>query len=120
MVKGDIQFLSPLPALFFFPFSFHPFLSLSPSPSLGSLREWSTIKDLIKTPEQAKAHWQRASTTSASCLAPMYVCAWCACVCACVCVCVYMYVCMHVCVSVQACFCVCVATRVCMCFCFFV
>lgn len=55
---------SPFSSLFFSPFS----LSLLPSaPSrsafcLSSLREWSTIKDLIKTPEQAKAPWQTAKS----------------------------------------------------------
>lgn len=50
-----------------------PFLFSPPAPSplpfsapsrsvfrLSSLREWSTIKGLIKTPEQAKAPWRRA------------------------------------------------------------
>lgn len=59
--------LHSLFSLFFSPL----LLSLLPSiPSclvfrLSSLREWSTIKDLIKTPEQAKALWQYARPGSA-------------------------------------------------------
>jgi len=70
----------PISLPLFFSFSFLPsrFLSSTPSCSvfrLSSLREWSTIKDLIKTPEQAKAVWQcarpsPAQTGSASYLAP--------------------------------------------------
>lgn len=48
------------------PLSFFLFFSRPPAPfcsvfRLSSLREWNTIKDLIKTPEQAKSpQWQRA------------------------------------------------------------
>lgn len=65
--KERSHFPPPLPSLSFFSLFFSPLsLSLLPSaPScsvfrLSSLREWSTIKDLIKTPEQAKALWQCA------------------------------------------------------------
>lgn len=40
--------------LTFPPVLFHPFWSKR---CLGPLREWSTINDLIKNPEQAKPHW---------------------------------------------------------------
>lgn len=62
--KGRSHF-PPSPSffsLFFSPLSFS-LLPFTPSCSvfrLSSLREWSTIKDLIKTPEQAKALWQCA------------------------------------------------------------
>lgn len=78
------HFPPSLPSLsFFLPPLFFSTLSLSLLPStpscsvfrLSSLREWSTIKDLIKTPEQAKALWQcarpgPARTGSASYSAP--------------------------------------------------
>lgn len=62
--KGDPISLPPplFFSLFFSPLSFS-LLPFTPSCSvfrLSSLREWRTIKDLIKTPEQAKALWQCA------------------------------------------------------------
>lgn len=62
--KGRSHF-PPSPSfysLFFSPLSFSllPFTLSCSVFRLSSLREWSTIKDLIKTPEQAKALWQCA------------------------------------------------------------
>lgn len=65
--KQEVKKKDPISLPLFFSLFFSPLsLSLLPStPScsvfrLSSLREWSTIKDLIKTPEQAKALWQYA------------------------------------------------------------
>lgn len=56
----------PSPSLLFFTLFFsHPSAPFCSVFRLSSLREWNTIKDLIKTPEQAKALWQRARLGSA-------------------------------------------------------
>lgn len=58
--------LPPSPSfLFFILFFSHPSAPFCSVFRLSSLREWNTIKDLIKTPEQAKALWQRARLGSA-------------------------------------------------------
>lgn len=59
-VRGGSHFPPSLSPLSLFAFSFLSSPLFCSVFRFSSLREWSTIKDLIKTPEQAKAPWQRA------------------------------------------------------------
>lgn len=63
--RGKRVSLSLPPVLFFTLFLSHPSPPFCSVFRLSSLREWDRIKDLIKTPEQAKALWQRAKLSSA-------------------------------------------------------